>query len=444
MEMVSTWWFLLVLLVGGPAVHDMASLLEPAPYLKAHEVELKAERLAELASRQAKGGKEQMIQLMAIRWLGLHPAEAKKADGVLRTLEDIAGEKKGRDANGFASAYARIALARIEGHPISVAPMPRPGYLRSDALAWFPAEATIFGAQDHRASGEISALDQEAVSHLLGRIVPEREWRPIYEFVDAVGNLEIDRIAFALELDEKGMDPKRIWLRFTGAGDPQLLQDFIAKLYPERQERKGSAGEPIVILTKKDRAPAFAFVGKTDLLIAGTKNEQDNHVELISAMLDARAGKIKNVTAGPFAEILKKVENNARGLLVADVPEGLRAELGRSLPAAPIPRRVIVQTTRGKALAVRLEAMMKDADEAVAAAKILEDWKAQGLRALKALPPEVKVPKPLVDVGRQALEGVKLEAMGSAVTVSTQVPSEAIRGVLKALEELTGDKLKEP
>ena len=85
---------LMVAMMGLPA-NDAASLLSPADYLKAHGIEVKADQLVGLVAKEAKGPKEQITQLLAIRWLGAHAAEAKKADGTHHwkrgepSLEDV-------------------------------------------------------------------------------------------------------------------------------------------------------------------------------------------------------------------------------------------------------------------------------------------------------------------------------------------------------------------
>ncbi len=427
---------ILLAMVGFPG-NDTASLIDPAGYLKAHGLELKAERLAALITREAKGGKEQMTQLLAIRWLGAHPAEAKKAEGALDALRAVADGKKGQDAFGFARDHAARALARIEGKPVPAArPIP-PGSVRADALSWFPAEATLFGAVDLRSAGNPPALDPDAVSTLLWRIGPEEAWKPVYDFVDAVGNLRLDRVSFAVEINEKAHDKSRIWVRFTGAGDLKGLDGFLAAMYPEREERKGPGGEPIVIRTKKGGAPAFVSIGKTDFLITGYEANKGNHVEVVDALLDVRAGKGKSVVNGPFAKVLEEVREKSQGLFMADVPESFRDDVLRGLGDTPfkaVPRRVVVEVTGGKTLAARAQGTMKDEEEAAATARALDQLKVLGIQALKNRPREV--PADLAEIGRKVLEGAKVAAGGATVTASVQVPAEELKPALKAVEDM--------
>ena len=76
-------------------------------YFKSRHIEIKATDLADLAAKEPADGKTQVAQLLAIRWLGEHGAEVKKASKVRETLEEIALGKKGKDAQGFARDYAR-------------------------------------------------------------------------------------------------------------------------------------------------------------------------------------------------------------------------------------------------------------------------------------------------------------------------------------------------
>jgi hypothetical protein len=436
---------LILLALTGLPVNDAASLIEPAGYLKAHDVELKAERLAELITRDAKDGKEQMIQLLAIRWLGLHPAEATKAQGALEALRAVAAEAKGRDAHRFARDHAARALARIEGKPAPPTWRMPADSVRADALSWFPAEATLVAAVDLRSASGDSPLDPEAVAAMIARLLPEQARKPIYEFVDTVGNLRLDRFAFALEVNEKQANTSRIWIRFTGAGDPKGLEAFLKTLYPERDERRGPLGERIVILTKKDSAPAFACIGKTDFVIAGYEGNKGAHIDVVNALLETRAGDAKSVVAGPKGEVLKKVGAKAGGVFLADLSESMRADVLRGLRGAPfkaIPGQVVAEAFGGKVLTARIQGTMKDEEEAAATAKGLEELKEQGLQALKNAPADF--PKVLVEVGRKALEEAKIEAKGPVVTATAQIPSEALKGVLKAVEDLIGAAGRKP
>lgn len=435
---------MLLVMTGLPA-NDLASLIEPEGYLRSRGVELKADKLIELAVQEPKTGKEQMIQLLAIRWLGKHADEVKKIDGAVDTLREIAEGKKGRDAQSFARDQAARALARIEGKP---APTPRrlpAGSVRSEALAWFPATALVVGATDLRPPVGAAGPDPEAFAAVIAALVPEREMKPVYDFVDAVGNIRLDRVSVAFETNETEPDKSKIWVRFTGAADRKRLEAFLAKEFPEREERKppsgkGFRGEPVVILSKKDSAPAFALVGNTDLVMAGYKSNQGNHIELVDALLAVRAGKSKGVRVGPFDEVLKGINENASQLLIAKVPENFRSSLFPGLPLADkdLPTRVVVEVTGGKAITARVRGTMKSEDDAAQAAKSLESLKAEGIKHLKDIPAEANVPRDLVNVARKVLDSMKIATDGAVLTLTAEVPSNVAMSALKAVETMFG------
>jgi hypothetical protein len=426
---------LLLFAMTGVPVNDIASVLEPGHYLKAHEVELKAEKLVELATHEAKVGKDQLIQLMAIRWLGLHPDDARKA-GAIDALHAVADGKKGQGPHDFAKEHAARALARIEGKRLAPARTVPPGSIRDEALAWFPAEATIFGAFDLRPAEDATATDPEALAKVLARVVPEPEWKPIYDFVDTVGNLRLDRIGFALEMEEQKLEPKRIWVRFSGAGDLSRLEECLATKAPAREVRKRPGDAAIVIRTQENRPPGFGFIGSTDVIIVGFFEPLGKPLEVVDALLQARAGKRKSVVSGPFADDLKKVNAKSQGVFVAALSDSIQANLMRGSPFKTFPTRVVAEATGGKVLALRLRAIMKDEEAATAASKTVAQLREQGLRALKDLPPEVKIPKEAIDIARKALTDMKVTSDGSEVTAVVRLPADAGSVLLDVLEAL--------
>src|SRR5207244_7392490 len=108
---------------SGPN-HDLLALVRAEDYFQARNIAVKAGDLVKLAEKEPADGKAQVRQLLAIRWLGEHPAETKKADGARAALEDIAASRRARDPQGFAKLYARQALARLDGKPVPVAATP--------------------------------------------------------------------------------------------------------------------------------------------------------------------------------------------------------------------------------------------------------------------------------------------------------------------------------
>jgi hypothetical protein len=428
---------LIMLALAGNGANDAAAYLDPADYLKAHHVELKAKDLAALVNRSAKDGEGQMKQLLAIRWLATHPDEVRPMrEVVLDNLRAVAEGKEGHDTNGLAREHAARALARLEGTSLPPGrPIPADS-VRAEGLRWFPAEANMLVAIDLRAPPTVVPVDSEELSRLLAVMVPPRDWRGVYDFVDQVGNFRLDRVSLAFELEKDRPGPKRIWTRFTGAGDARALEKFMAKELPERQERKGPRGEAIVVLTRKEHAPACAFFGNTDFLVVGYLDEGKNHLEVLDALLDVSAGKARSALAGAFADDLKKVGPRAQGLFVVELLGGFGLELAHALDLTELPKQVLVETTSGKVFQVRVRGRMKDNEEAAKLAEKLRQFQHKAKAELKReLPPDADVSPKLVEVMREVVEGIKIEVDGPTVVASAQVKTERGNAVLQAIRD---------
>jgi hypothetical protein len=428
------WIVLLAGAIGLP-VTDLASLIDPADYFQTRNVEVKVEKMLELAAKDPADGPTQMAQLLALRWLAQHPAEAKKADQARETLTAVAEGKKAQDLHGFAKEYAQKALAKLDGKP---APAPRKvpaDSVRTDALRWFPTKATVFGAVDFRASGDLPAVDEGLIGRLLA-LTPGMIKGEVYRFADQTGNVRLDRLAMAFEWqDAKDPEPLRIWIRLTGAGDVKRLSGLVAQDYPVRKVRKGSKGETITILSQENQAPVFAFIGETELIIAGHKDNAGNHLEVLEQLLETREGKRASVLqTGPFAENLKKVPDHAHAVLAADFNDALQKQLAQGVFPA-FPRRIFLDATRTQTVTLRVQATAKDANEAKAIVMGFNQLKEQGLEGLKKVPAELKVPAEVVKPLENALRGARLDAQGTAVRGTIQVPGEAIQALFKLIEE---------
>jgi hypothetical protein len=432
---MSEEWIVLLAGVIGLPVNDAASLIDPADYFQTRAVEVKVENMLELAAKDPADGATQMAQLLALRWLAQHPAEARKADKARETLAAVADGKKAQDPQGFAKEYAQKALAKLDGKP---APAPRKipaDSVRTDALRWFPTKATLFGAVDFRTSGDLPPVDENLVGRLIASI-PGPGKGEVYRMADMAGNVRLDRVAVAFEMDAKDAEPQRIWVRLTGAGDVKRLSALIAQGFPVRKVRKGSKGETITILSQENQAPVFAFIGETDLIIAGHKDNAGNHMEVLEQLLEVRDGKRASVLqAGPFVENLKKVPDHAHGVFAADINDALYKQLAQA-PFTAFPRKVFLDATRTPAVTVRVQATARDANEAKAFVLGYNQLKEQGLEALKKIPNEVKLPPEAIRSLENTLKGARLDAQGPAVKGTIQVPGETIQALAKLLEEI--------
>jgi hypothetical protein len=433
-EMILLW----AASVGG-LDNDLASLIDPADYFQSRMIEVKAGRLTELAGRDPADAKAQMAQLLAIRWLGEHPDQAKKAENGRAALQAIAEGHKAQDPQGFARDHARRALARIDGQP-SPAPRPLPPGGALKGLDWFPADATVCAALDLRASGELP-LPPEYLRSLLALAMPREVRDELYKFGETAGNIRPDRVAVAFEMAANGQGPHRIYIRYTGAANRKWLTAFLRQNFPDEtaQQGKGPNAGPVTILSSEKNAPAFALVGDTDLIMAGYGNDRARHREVVEKVLQVRGEGKGSALAGPLAETLKNVPPRASAFLAAELSDEMQKALtGRGIPLPVAPRRLLIDATRTNVLTVRLRATMKDAGGATALAGALVKLKDQAVEKLKSPPPEAGLPAGALEPIQKTLTTVRVKAQGDTVHGSLAVSGD----VFQALYGLASQGLK--
>jgi hypothetical protein len=427
----------LLFLLIGTTNFDMVSLIDAEDYFKAHEVAIEPGALANLMMQDPKDGKAQISQLLAIRWLSEH-ADAVRANEKIRTdLDAIAQGKKAQDAAGFAKEYAQRALAKLDGKP-EPAPKPAPQEsLRSEAFRWFPPQVHILGGLELRSTGKNVASDEAALRSLT-RLMPKDFKREAYAFVDAVGNLRIDQLAFGLEMDENSDEPQRIYLHITGAGDHKRLADFLTKAIPQAKAEDLSEpkGDKITLIQRPEEPPCIGLIGETDFVLAGYgQQKNDKSQELVKQMLELRAGKKENVTSGPLADLLKKIPDKANGAMVGELPEAVREKMVKNKgPLSAFPGRFLISMKRDKTIAFQGQGVFKEADQAKVFAGNLENLKTQGQDLLKAPPPGMPLPKEALDILQKALEGVKIDNKGETVSGSIEISQDITKILITMFE----------
>jgi hypothetical protein len=205
-----------------------------------------------------------------------------------------------------------------------------------------------------------------------------------------------------------------MYFRFTGAGDLKRVADFAKAQLPggAAADKKGPGGETVTVVSSPTSAPAFAFVGDSEVIMAGFKNQQGRHTELIDQVLVARAA---DRPAGPLTEALRLVPDKAFGFYVGELSEELRAQMTRGGPVRAVPHRLAVSLTRGKDAELQFNGTLKDADEAKGFVEDVNKLKQQGIDALKGGNLPVPIPAATADEMVKALEGLKLEAREASV-----------------------------
>jgi len=430
---------LFVLLSFGSNSRDLVSYLNADDYFKSRQVEVTVEKMLDLAAKSPVDGKDQVMQLLAIRKLTANPAEARRDRRVRALLAEIAEGKKGKDRLGFAEEYARRALAQLDGKQIATSIMPK-NSLRSEAFKWFPKDAALVAGFDLRPVEGIPAVEVGALQEAVTKFTRQTNMEEIFDFIEKVGNIRLDRFSVGLAPDPQGGKNARIYVRITGKADHRRLVNFLrdtAKVEIVREER-GADKELITFLRAGNRPPVIAVVGDSDLLLGGYMRDEGDHMAILREMLEVRGGKQQSVTTGPLADRLKKAHAQTFILMAGDITK----ELGLGPLGAPgvdgkqtLPKAVAMEATRkANGLDIVVDAVMENEADA----RRLADEASKGLRdGFEDIQRELKrkdVPKEASELLTKTLETVKIQAKAATISISIHVSNE----VMKAVPDLLG------
>ncbi len=444
---------LLLALSGAGRAPDLVSLLPADKYFQVRKIEVTVDKMLELATRDPKDGKTQFAQLMALRTLAEQTDQIKKARReaeVAKTLREIIEGKKAKDAHGFAADHARVALARLTGDPLKPGPA-KPGTLAGDALSWFPTPATLVGGLEGR-PGTNAAL-ATPVPGFWTKFLKEEQWQKVFEIAETIGNVRLDRVSFALNMVGERDEEHCVFARISGKFHHQRLIKALKDVTEENGandmmqvvEKKGPQGEPITIIHMKLQPPAFAFIGDTDMLLAGYVG-QGNQLQLLNKALDVRAKKQGSLLeSNEIKERLSKVSKDAIGIVVGHLPEDLRRGMRGpgGLAAAPNFVRIEVMPRAGELL-VGFHGELDNADDAKSFCEAVQRLKDEGITALKNLPPQLPIPKTTVAALIKTLESVRVEAQGAAAVGSISLSTEAIQSLPSWLMQVHGEEFDAP
>ncbi len=409
----------LVLMGGaGSYFRDLVSAFSVEDYFAYRGVEVKPEEMLKLAQKTPADARDGIAQLLAIRWLG-----EKRVQAAREPLEQIAQGKLGPDPHGFARDYARWSLARLIDKPPPEHGPPKDS-LR-EALRWFPEEVTFFGALDLHGLAGLQAVPEEELRALLAKVMPREIKHEVYKFADAVGNIRIDRVSFGTALDGQERKKGRIYVRISGRGDHKRVSSFLRDLAVTTafKQEAGPDGELITILSHPARAPAFALIGNTEMLLAGYEGEE-NALEVLEQALAVRNGK-PSVLQGVAAKGLAQVSPKAAGFVAGSVPAALRRELSGPPRLPALPRQVHLELLAEKGLRFQLRATMESEADAQKLASAVEALKPEVIRAIKDLGLKPELARTLT----QVIENLTLKAEGASVNGSIQISNEAMKAL---------------
>jgi len=382
---------------------DLLQLLDENDLFTRAGVGTKSEELTVLAGKPATDAKGRTLRLLAIRTLGDRAEKSARA-----TLEQIVRSEK-----GFPRDYAEWALAKIDGKPAPVRTMPA-DTLRA-ALAWFPANIDFLVAADGRAiPASYFSFDREHRMPL-SSMLRNRERDDFFKFVDAVGNVRIDRFSMAVGTDDDKDDP-RLYIRFTGSvDDPKPLMDLLtAEMRGSRQE---TPEEGVTVIVGR-RPPAFVAIGSTDLLLVGRNHGGGDQMDLVNAVLAVKAGKKPGALKGVFSKDLEKLPAGAGGFAIGSLQGRLSREFG--FPAPPQLATATVTVENG-VLVARMRTEWDGADNAEAWLKTLQE----GIESLNKdlagdLPKSFKPEH--AKTFKDALAGIRLTRKDNVVEGEAKVP----------------------
>jgi len=420
---------MLVMMGGGANRVDLLSLIEPQQYFQTRNLGTSLDDLVELAVRTPDDPKSSMRQLLALRHLG-DQAEKLKADkrypAYRKALDQIAAGKSAQDPQGFAREYAASLLAQLDGKK---PPVDEATKLREDGLAWFPASCTFIAGADFR--GTRGAGKPAGLGELL-KLMRDEERKQMYDFIEQVGNVRVDRVTFGYAEDGENMGNGKIFVRFTGKANPKWLTGAMSRLSPRMKtsEKEGPDGKAVTLLSEGNNPPVFAAIGDSDLVMVGYVRDQGGkHAELVDEVLAIRAGKSPSVAKGLLKDGLAKVSDKAVGLAIGAVPKDLQQEMQRGIGVAP--RKIMAtaeKTDTGFALDAALTA--DNEEESQRLAQQVTDLSKKGIDALQqVLQQPDAAPKVPAKALITTLESLKVQGDGANVKLRAQVSRDTLQAL---------------
>jgi hypothetical protein len=301
------------------------------------------------------------------------------------------------------------------------------GFLKDEALRWFPAEATFFGARDMRVFPELSVQQVLVVANMVGRFDPALR-EPLWKILPVVGR--IDRVSFAYQADPRPAR-SRIFVRVSGSISHQRLAEVFRQEWPDAvlTRLRGTGGEPITVVSSSQRvAPAFALIGTTDLVLAGYQGIDEKHLEVVGQVLELRAGR-GAALPGAHVTALQEIPADAWIFMVGSPPEAFRV----LPPFRVLPRSMILWSKGARKIEARLQADLSTAAEAEAFAANFKRLRQQGIDFVEGpLNGNPRAAALLV----QTLNGLHVETREARVHAGIDVSAEAVQAVSEVVRDL--------
>ena len=319
---------LLILLLSGGTAGDIASMLPTEAYLKHRQIESDVDSLMTWATKEPSDPKTQLAQLVAMRRIGEQGdafSKSPKAADYRQTLARIAEGKLAADKTGFAAIQAAKTLAALDGKKLAEPKLP--ANIAEQAWTYFPKNSVMAGFAEVR--GE-QAVDAEAkVIQAVLKSLTDRERGEMFAALETVGNMRIDRAAFAVTEDEGTTSI----IRITGKANPEwiLKAGFRGK---EKGTLKLKNGVEVHFVTIDNSGSVAALIGDSDFLVVNGSDRKKDRADSVKELLEkllADAGK-DNLAGTTFKEELKSIPKNAVAAIVGRLPEEAKKGLGDKSP----------------------------------------------------------------------------------------------------------------
>ncbi len=432
----------LLLAGSGNTGNDVVSLLPAEDYFESRMIDVTIEKMMELAGKDPVDPKTSIQQLLAIRVLAEDPAKVKKDANFaanLKVLQDIAAGKKAQDKLGFSKEYASWAVAILTDKKLPAAPAGKK--LTESALDWFPEDVGLVAAVD-MGGAQVKFGQSKEVRELVSvavKQIPRRDRTEIYDVVDEMGNMRIDRAAFAYRPDPVGNEDERIYLRVSGKADHKLLSALLQKgLTNLRIENaKGANNEPITILGGQRFDPAFAIVGDSDFLM-GIGKIRGDQVPKVKQILEVRDGKSASVLKGKLAGEFKKVSDQANGLIAGTIPNEFSGDFGPPRgPFGVLPSPFVLEAMRqADGIDARFLGKFGQAEDAKTFHEDFLKLRGKAMINLKLDSKDMPFPvEPILNT----LKSIKMEPKESDVSATMRVTNENISAMISGLTKMAKD-----
>ena len=139
----------------------------------------------------------------------------------------------------------------------------------------------------------------------------------VYKFADSVGNIRLNRVAYAFAPEAGANDERgRQMVRLTGLFDRKRVAAFIAGAVPNAkvEEREG------MTLIGTERRVSFTLVGDTEFVFAGYDGDGDP-LEVARQMLEVPAPARSRACSRAVAKDLRGVSDDAAGYFAIALQE---------------------------------------------------------------------------------------------------------------------------